>query len=92
MIATLKQYAKHKDGTYVSLEMSKESRELLDNFVRMNLGLEEGLMPRRIIPQSSILALQFLMQKTFPISLAYLLRLFPLAMKYSQPRTMVYVW
>lgn len=40
-LASLTQYAKHKDGTYVSLEMSPESRSLLDNFVAMNLGLEE---------------------------------------------------
>lgn len=40
-IASLSQYAKHKDGTYVSLEMSQESRDLLDNFVEMNLGLKE---------------------------------------------------
>lgn len=40
-IASLSQYAKHKDGTYVSLEMSDESRDLLDNFVEMNLGLTE---------------------------------------------------
>jgi 2'-5' RNA ligase len=40
-IASLSEYAKHKDGTYVSLEMSQESRDLLDNFVEMNLGLSE---------------------------------------------------
>jgi 2'-5' RNA ligase len=40
-IASMSQYAKHKDGTYVSLEMSSESCALLDNFVKMNLGLEE---------------------------------------------------
>lgn len=40
-ILSLSQYAKHKDGTYVALEMTKESKELLDNFVAMNLGLEE---------------------------------------------------
>lgn len=44
-IASLSQYAKHKDGTYVSLEMSKQSRELLDHFVEMNLGLEERVDP-----------------------------------------------
>ena len=38
-LATLMQYAKHKDGTYVSLEMSDESRKLLDNFVEMNIGV-----------------------------------------------------
>mgnify|MGYP003342152213 CR=1 FL=1 len=40
-IATLSQYAKHKDGTYVSMDLSDESRQLLDNFVQMNLGLTE---------------------------------------------------
>lgn len=40
-IASLSQYAKHKDGTYVALEMSKESKDLLDTFVEMNLGLTE---------------------------------------------------
>lgn len=40
-LATLKQYAKHKDGTYVSLNLSQASKELLDNFVEMNLGLTE---------------------------------------------------
>lgn len=44
-IATLSQFAKHKDGTYVSLEMSKESRQLLDHFVEMSLGLEERVDP-----------------------------------------------
>lgn len=45
-LASLTQYAKHKDGTYVSLEMSPESRSLLDNFVAMNLGLEERVDPK----------------------------------------------
>lgn len=40
-IASLSQYAKHKDGTYVALDMSKESKDLLDNFVANNLGLTE---------------------------------------------------
>jgi 2'-5' RNA ligase len=40
-IASLSAYAKHKDGTYVSLEMSQESKDMLDNFVQMNLGLTE---------------------------------------------------
>lgn len=44
-IATLKQYAKHKDGTYVSMNLSDESRALLDNFVEMNLGLAERVDP-----------------------------------------------
>jgi 2'-5' RNA ligase len=45
-IASLAQYAKHKDGTYVSLEMSEESRQMLDNFVAMNLGLDERVDPK----------------------------------------------
>jgi len=45
-LASLTQYAKHKDGTYVSLEMSSESRALLDNFVEMNLGLTERVDPK----------------------------------------------
>lgn len=44
-LASLKQYAKHKDGTYVSLNLSKESKALLDNFVEMNLGLTERVDP-----------------------------------------------
>jgi 2'-5' RNA ligase len=40
-IASLSQYAKHKDGTYVALEMSQESKDMLDNFVQTNLGLSE---------------------------------------------------
>ena len=44
-ILSLSQYAKHKDGTYVSLEMSDDSRKLLDNFVVMNLGLSERVDP-----------------------------------------------
>lgn len=42
-LATLSEYAKHKDGTYVALNMSPESMDLLDNFVANNLGLEERL-------------------------------------------------
>lgn len=41
MIATLQQYAKHKNGTYVSMDLSDECKDLVDNFVQMNLGLEE---------------------------------------------------
>lgn len=44
-LATLTQYAKHKDGTYVSLEMCDESRKLLDHYVEMNLGLQERVDP-----------------------------------------------
>jgi 2'-5' RNA ligase len=45
MIATLSQYAKHKEGTYVSMDLSDESRALLDNFVEMSLGLTERVDP-----------------------------------------------
>jgi 2'-5' RNA ligase len=45
MLATLQQYAKHKDGTYVSMDLSDESRALLDNFVEMSLGLTERVDP-----------------------------------------------
>lgn len=44
-IASLSQYAKHKDGTYVSMDLSEESKQLLDNFVEMNLGLTERVDP-----------------------------------------------
>ena len=40
-LASLQEFAKHKHGTYVAFEMSPESRDLLDNFVEMNLGLTE---------------------------------------------------
>lgn len=45
MLATLQQYAKHKNGTYVSMDLSDESRALLDNFVEMSLGLTERVDP-----------------------------------------------
>lgn len=44
-IQSFKQFARHKDGTYVSLEMDDQSKEMLDNFVAMNLGLEERVNP-----------------------------------------------
>jgi 2'-5' RNA ligase len=40
-LATLSEYAKHKDGTYVALNMCQQSMDLLDHFVANNLGLEE---------------------------------------------------
>lgn len=40
-IPTLKMYARHKDGTYVAYQMSQDSMDTLDNFVKVNLGLEE---------------------------------------------------
>lgn len=44
-LTTLQEATKHKDGTYVSLEMSKESQDMLDHFVEMNLGLDERIDP-----------------------------------------------
>jgi hypothetical protein len=44
-LATLSQYARHKDGTYVSLLMDKASRDLLDVFTTNNLGLTEKVHP-----------------------------------------------
>ncbi len=41
MIATLSQFAKHKDGTYVSMDLSQGCKDILDHFVEMNLGLSE---------------------------------------------------
>ncbi len=41
MIATLTQYARHKDGTYVSMDLSNGCKDILDHFVEMNLGLSE---------------------------------------------------
>lgn len=40
-IASLSQYAKHKDGTYVSMDLSQGCKDILDHFVEMNLGLTE---------------------------------------------------
>ena len=40
-LSSLKEYAKHKDGTYVALQMSQGSKDLLYNFVKNNLGLDE---------------------------------------------------
>jgi 2'-5' RNA ligase len=44
-LATLSQYARHKDGTYVSMDLDENSSQLLDNFVEMNLGLTERVDP-----------------------------------------------
>jgi 2'-5' RNA ligase len=44
-LMSLKEYALHKDGTYVALNLSYESMNLLDNFVEMNLGLTERVNP-----------------------------------------------
>ena len=40
-LISLREYAKHKDGTYVAFNVSAECKDLLDNFVEMNLGLTE---------------------------------------------------
>lgn len=37
--------ARHKEGTYVAFEMRDDSKDLLDNFVAMNLGLDERINP-----------------------------------------------
>jgi 2'-5' RNA ligase len=42
---TLREFAAHKDGTYVSMDLDEQSRALLDNFVEMNLGLTERVDP-----------------------------------------------
>lgn len=45
-LLSLREYAKHKDGTYVAFQMSEESRKLLDHFAEMNLGLTERVDPK----------------------------------------------
>lgn len=35
------EYAKHKDGTYVSVDLSAQHRDALDEFVEHHLGLDE---------------------------------------------------
>lgn len=42
---SFRDHIRHKDGTYVALLMNKQSRTLLDNFVAMNLGLDERIDP-----------------------------------------------
>jgi 2'-5' RNA ligase len=44
-LATLKEFARHKDGTYVSMDLHDDYKKLLDNFVEMNLGLTERVDP-----------------------------------------------
>jgi hypothetical protein len=44
-IATLTQYARHKDGTYVAILMDTISKNLLDVFTTQNLGLTEKVDP-----------------------------------------------
>jgi hypothetical protein len=44
-LATLSQYARHKDGTYVALLMDTASKKLLDVFTSQNLGLTEKVDP-----------------------------------------------
>jgi 2'-5' RNA ligase len=41
MLASLQQYAKHKNGTYVSMDLSDSCKGLMDHFVEMNLGLSQ---------------------------------------------------
>jgi hypothetical protein len=45
ILETLKTYSKHKDGTYVSMNLSQESRTLLDNYVENMLQLDERVDP-----------------------------------------------
>lgn len=42
----MKQYMRHKDGTYVAFDMRQQSKEMLDHFVEMNLGLDERIDPK----------------------------------------------
>ncbi len=44
-LASLMEYAKHKDGTYVSMDLNDDSKQLLDRFVEMSLGLTERVDP-----------------------------------------------
>lgn len=44
-LATLSEFARHKDGTYVSMDLSDESRIMVDNYVEHMLGLEERVDP-----------------------------------------------
>lgn len=40
-LASLVEFAKHKDGTYVSMDLLEQTKDLMDHFVEMNLGLTE---------------------------------------------------
>ena len=40
-LASLTEFAKHKDGTYVSMDLLEQTKDLMDHFVEMNLGLTE---------------------------------------------------
>lgn len=40
-LASLMEYAKHKNGTYVSMDLDEASKDLIDHYVEMNLGLTE---------------------------------------------------
>ena len=42
---SFKEFAAHKDGTYVAIEMSEQSKQMLDRFVEMSLGLVERVDP-----------------------------------------------
>ena len=45
ILETLNNYSKHKDGTYVSMNLREESRILLDSYVENMLGLDERVDP-----------------------------------------------
>jgi 2'-5' RNA ligase len=45
IMETLQRMARHKDGTYVSMDLSAESREMLDRYVEQMLGLKERVDP-----------------------------------------------
>lgn len=81
-IASLSQYAKHKDGTYVALQMDKNSRELLDHFVEMNLGLDERIDPETYhitccYSRTPVPAAENLMKATSAVAKAVQYEVFP---------------
>jgi 2'-5' RNA ligase len=45
IMETLQNMARHKDGTYVSMDLTAESREMLDRYVEQMLGLSERVDP-----------------------------------------------
>lgn len=45
IMQTLQNMAKHKDGTYVSMDLTAESRTMLDRYVELMLGLTERVDP-----------------------------------------------
>jgi len=44
-LMSLREYAAHKDGTYVSMDLDDQSKQMLNHFVEMNLGLDERVNP-----------------------------------------------